>query len=110
MDAILHIRDALEAGAHRVPESVHLDPSKKLIIVATHRRESFGDKFERISPALADLAQRGDVQIVYPVHPNPKVQDPVKRILKAEPNIDLIEPLSYVPLVDLNAKSLLIAD
>ena len=58
-----------------------LDPSKKLIVVTAHRRESFGDGFERICRALAKIADRDDVQMVYPVHPNPNVQDPVQRYL-----------------------------
>ena len=55
--------------------------SKKLIVVTAHRRESFGGGFERICRALAKIADRGDVQLVYPVHPNPNVQDPVQRYL-----------------------------
>jgi UDP-N-acetylglucosamine 2-epimerase (non-hydrolysing) len=88
-----------------------LDSSKKLIVVTAHRRESFGGGFERICQALAKIADRNDVQLVYPVHPNPNVQDPVQRYLAGHANIRLIEPQSYVPFVDLMRRAyLLITD
>ena len=84
---------------------------RKLIVVTAHRRESFGAGFERICRALARLAGRPDVQIVYPVHPNPNVQDPVNRILRNMPNVILCPPVSYVPFVDLMRRAyLLITD
>ena len=65
-----------------------------------HRRESFGGGFERICQALAQTAQKHpDVQIVYPVHLNPNVQEPVKRLLGQNSNIHLIEPQDYLPFV-----------
>jgi UDP-N-acetylglucosamine 2-epimerase (non-hydrolysing) len=76
-----------------------IDPSKKLILVTGHRRESFGDGFENICLALAKLAKSSEVQIVYPVHLNPNVQEPVKRILANIDNIFLIEPQDYLPFV-----------
>jgi UDP-N-acetylglucosamine 2-epimerase (non-hydrolysing) len=78
-----------------------LDPAKKLILVTGHRRENFGDGFERICQALATLADRDDVQIVYPVHLNPNVQEPVRRILADGANVRLIEPQDYLPFVHL---------
>jgi UDP-N-acetylglucosamine 2-epimerase (non-hydrolysing) len=111
IDAVLYIRDALERGAVRGRDWTELDRAKKLIVVTAHRRESFGAGFERICRALATLADREDVQIVYPVHPNPNVQDPVQRYLARHPNIRLIEPQSYVPFVDLMRRAyLLITD
>jgi UDP-N-acetylglucosamine 2-epimerase (non-hydrolysing) len=99
----LEIRDSLEAaGKTGCPT---LDPSKKLILVTAHRRESFGEGFENICRALAGLAARGDVEIVYPVHPNPNVQDPVNRLLRGVGGIHLIDPLPYVPFVDLMRKA-----
>ena len=74
---MLYIRDALESGAAAAPAWEQLDASKKLIVVTAHRRESFGEGFERICRALARLAERPDVQIAYPVHRNPQVMDPV---------------------------------
>ena len=85
-----------------------LDPTKKLICVTGHRRENFGDGFERICQALQTLSQRNDVQIVYPVHLNPSVQEPVKRILGQASNVHLIAPLDYLPFVYLMAQSHLI--
>jgi UDP-N-acetylglucosamine 2-epimerase (non-hydrolysing) len=111
IDAVLFVREALERGALPGREWPELDPSKKLIVVTAHRRESFGDGFERICRALAKIADRGDVQLVYPVHPNPNVQDPVQRYLATHPNVSLIAPLSYVPFVDLMRRAyLLITD
>ena len=110
IDAVLHVRDRLEregfAGEWRFLRS-----DRKLILVTAHRRESFGSGFERICRALATLASRPDVQVVYPVHPNPNVQDPVNQFLKGHPNVVLMEPLSYVPFVDLMRRAyLLITD
>jgi len=77
-----------------------LDESKKLILVTGHRRESFGGGFERICEALAQTAKaHPDCQILYPVHLNPNVQEPVKRILKDVNNVHLIEPQQYLPFV-----------
>jgi UDP-N-acetylglucosamine 2-epimerase (non-hydrolysing) len=86
-----------------------LDSDKKLILVTGHRRESFGDGFERICEALADIAsQRPDVQILYPMHLNPHVREPVNRLLSKLPNVFLIEPQDYLPFVYLMNKSYLI--
>lgn len=86
-----------------------LDSDKKLILVTGHRRESFGDGFERICVALADIAsQRPDVQILYPMHLNPNVREPVNRLLSTLPNVFLIEPQDYLPFVYLMNKSYLI--
>jgi len=111
IDAVLHVRDELAAGRLPSPEWPQLDPSKKLIVVTAHRRESFGDGFRRICDALARLARRSDVQLIYPVHRNPNVTDPVHRMLDGLPNILLIEPLDYVPFVDLMRRAyMLITD
>jgi UDP-N-acetylglucosamine 2-epimerase (non-hydrolysing) len=110
IDAVLYVRNELESGNLQGLDW-QFDPRKKLIVVTAHRRESFGGGFERICRALAELANREDVEIVYPVHPNPNVQDPVQRYLSAHPNVRLIEPLSYVPFVDLMRRAyLLITD
>lgn len=82
-----------------------IDPDKKLILVTGHRRESFGMGFENICIAIKQLSERKDVQICYPVHLNPNVQEPVKRLLSGQPNIHLIEPLDYLPFVYLMQKS-----
>lgn len=82
-----------------------LNPQKRLILVTGHRRENFGDGFERICQALKTLSERSDVQIVYPVHLNPLVQEPVKRILGNSSNVHLIEPQDYLPFVYLMSQA-----
>ena len=85
-----------------------LDPSKKILLVTGHRRENFGLGFENICHAIAELSKRSDLQIIYPVHLNPNVQEPVKRILSNLPNVHLIEPLDYLPFVYLMNQSTVI--
>lgn len=85
-----------------------IDPNKRLILVTGHRRENFGEGFENICIALQKIAGRGDVEIVYPVHLNPQVQEPVRRILGNTPAVHLIEPLDYLPFVYLMDRSALI--
>lgn len=76
-----------------------IDPSKRLILVTGHRRENFGSGFENICSALSQLSRRDDVQILYPVHLNPNVQEPVRRILGGNDKVLLIEPQDYLPFV-----------
>ena len=85
-----------------------LDPSKKLILVTGHRRESFGDGFENICQALRTLAQQADVQVLYPMHLNPNVREPVNRILHNIKNVFLIEPQEYLPFVYLMSRAYII--
>jgi UDP-N-acetylglucosamine 2-epimerase (non-hydrolysing) len=86
-----------------------LDQTKKLILVTGHRRESFGEGFDRICAALSHIAeQRNDVQILYPMHLNPNVREPVNRLLSMHHNIILIEPQDYLPFVYLMDRSYLI--
>ncbi len=86
-----------------------IDFNKKIVLVTGHRRESFGDGFENICNALKDIATKfEDAEIVYPVHLNPNVQEPVNRILASQPNIHLIPPLDYLPFVYLMNRSHLI--
>jgi UDP-N-acetylglucosamine 2-epimerase (non-hydrolysing) len=108
IDAVLHVRDRLEAG--QLPSAVwpDLDRSKRLLLVTAHRRESFGAPLEAICGALLRLAARPDVQIVYPVHRNPNVAVPVTRLLGSERNIILYEPLEYVPFIDLMRRAYLV--
>ena len=82
--------------------------SKRLVLVTAHRRENFGQPLENICAALKSLAARGDVEIVYPVHLNPHVQEPVYRLLGDVPNITLLPPLDYLPLVHLMKNATLI--
>jgi UDP-N-acetylglucosamine 2-epimerase (non-hydrolysing) len=78
---------------------------KKMILVTAHRRESFGEGFLGICRALRILAERQDVEIVYPVHPNPNVRVAVNEHLRGVPNIELIEPLDYVAFVEMMSRA-----
>ncbi|CAG2157260.1 non-hydrolyzing UDP-N-acetylglucosamine 2-epimerase [Cupriavidus numazuensis] len=78
-----------------------LRDDRKLLLVTGHRRENFGTGFANICEALAQLARRDDIQIVYPVHLNPNVQGPVQDKLSGLPNVHLIEPLDYALFVRL---------
>jgi UDP-N-acetylglucosamine 2-epimerase (non-hydrolysing) len=112
IDAVLYVRDGLENGSLSAgTDWSFLNPARRLIVVTAHRRESFGPGFERICRAIVRLADRPDVEVVYPVHPNPNVQDPVNRLLANRPNIHLIAPLDYIPFVDLMRRAyILITD
>nr|WP_038381543.1 UDP-N-acetylglucosamine 2-epimerase (non-hydrolyzing) [Pantoea sp. IMH] len=104
IDALFWVRDRVlkEESLHASLATRYpfLDPNRKMILVTGHRRESFGDGFERICSALAEIARlHPDVQIVYPVHLNPNVSEPVNRILRGIENIVLIEPQEYLPFV-----------
>ena len=85
-----------------------LDKSKRLILVTGHRRENFGQGFENICEAIKQLAARTDIEIVYPVHLNPNVREPVSRILGATEGIHLIEPQEYLPFVYLMTRACVI--
>lgn len=86
-----------------------LSPDRRIILVTGHRRESFGDGFERICQAIQRIAARHqDVDIVYPVHLNPNVQEPVRRLLADHDNVYLIDPLDYLPFVHLMGLSTII--
>ena len=105
IDALLFMKNALEQGRIQAPKWPFIDPGRRLVLVTAHRRESFGDGFERICEALTVLAQRDDIQLVYPVHRNPNVTGPVYRKLSGLARVELIEPLDYVPLIDLMMRS-----
>ncbi|WP_049416890.1 non-hydrolyzing UDP-N-acetylglucosamine 2-epimerase [Stenotrophomonas maltophilia] len=115
IDALLQVTNRIEHDAAlrdslaaRFP---FLDASKKLVLVTGHRRENFGGGFEQICQALRTLADRGDTQVVYPVHLNPNVQEPVNRLLGNHPAITLIPPQDYLPFVYLMSRAyLLITD
>jgi UDP-N-acetylglucosamine 2-epimerase (non-hydrolysing) len=85
-----------------------LDANRRLVLVTGHRRENFGAGFESLCQALQEIAADPTVQIVYPVHLNPNVQEPVNRILGNVPNVHLIAPLDYLPFVYLMTRSFLI--
>lgn len=110
IDALMLIKQRIETDADLnatlKAQFPFIDQNKKLILVTGHRRESFGGGFERICSSLADIAKsHPDCQIVYPVHLNPNVQEPVNRLLKGIDNIHLIEPQQYLPFVYLMDKA-----
>ncbi len=112
IDALLHIRKRLETDAKLAQNIKHqfswLDSNRKLILVTGHRRENFGSAFESVCEGLRELASREDTQLVYPVHPNPIVQETVHRILGNAPNVHLIEPLEYPAFVYLMSQAYII--
>ena len=110
IDALFWIKARLERDISlRVEmESLYpmLDPNKRLVLVTGHRRESFGDGFERICESLRQIAlEHSNCQILYPVHLNPNVQEPVNRLLRDIDNICLVGPQEYLPFVYLMTKS-----
>ncbi|CTS27465.1 non-hydrolyzing UDP-N-acetylglucosamine 2-epimerase [Escherichia coli] len=110
IDALLMVKEKIEKN-NKLKEQLatqfnFLDETKKLILVTGHRRESFGGGFERICEALAITAKTNpDVQILYPMHLNPNVREPVNRILGGVENIILIEPQEYMPFIYLMMRS-----
>jgi len=105
IDSLLHITTKLESDEklrnYLDAEFPFLNPERRLILVTGHRRENFGDGFDNICHALAAISARDDVQVVYPVHLNPNVREPVMRILGDHDNVHLIEPAEYLPFVRL---------
>ncbi|MBY7868092.1 UDP-N-acetylglucosamine 2-epimerase (non-hydrolyzing) [Vibrio fluvialis] len=110
IDALLMVKDKIESdsdlSATLAAQFPFLDENKKLVLVTGHRRESFGGGFERICEALAQTAkQHPNVQILYPMHLNPNVREPVNRILGDVENVSLIEPQQYLPFIYLMSRS-----
>jgi UDP-N-acetylglucosamine 2-epimerase (non-hydrolysing) len=111
IDALLYTRERLERGEWPGFDGAPPAPGRKLILMTAHRRESFGEGFLRICEGVRRIAARGDTEIIYPVHPNPNVRGVVERELGGVANVRLIEPLDYVPFVDLMRRAdLLLTD
>ena len=113
IDALLQVRDRIRRDSALQQSFAEqfrfIDPTKRLVLVTGHRRENFGGGFERICEALARIAtDHADAQVVYPVHLNPQVQEPVRRLLGNIGNVHLIPPLDYLPFVYLMDRSALI--
>lgn len=113
IDALLDVVKKLEASSSLKNtlenQFSFIRNTEKLILVTGHRRESFGGGFERICHALVDTAKAfPEVEIVYPVHLNPNVREPINRLLSGIDNIHLIEPLDYLPFVYLMNQSFII--
>ena len=109
IDALLSVMSRLENDKCLAHEQADLfkalDTDRKMILVTGHRRENFGAGFEAICTALGTLAERGDAEIVYPVHLNPNVKEPVYRTIGGHANIHLMEPLDYLPFVYLMGRA-----
>ena len=101
IDVVGRIRSDTALAARLDSSLPALHPNRPLILVTGHRRENFGPGFESICLALRRIAQAREVEIVYPVHLNPNVQEPVRRILSDTANVHLIEPLDYLAFVRL---------
>jgi len=113
IDALLQVKQKVEQDQALVEQFQQqfsfLEQEKKLILVTGHRRENFGQGFLNICQALASLAKKyPDIQIVYPVHLNPNVQQPVNALLADIDNVYLIAPQDYLPFVYLMNRSYLI--
>ena len=112
IDALLDISHRIEKKKDLIQsintEILTLINEKKTILVTGHRRENFGNAFEEICRALVIIADRTDVQIIYPVHLNPNVQEPVTRILSGHTNIHLVQPQNYLNFVYLMIHSFFI--
>src|SRR5690606_30029518 len=113
VDTLLNVAEELERNTNLKQQFASqfsfIPQEARVILVTGHRRESFGGGFERICQALAQTARaHPDVHIVYPVHLNPQVQEPVNRLLSGIDNVHLIEPLDYLPFVYLMTRAYVI--
>jgi len=108
IDAVLEVASGLENGRISVPGLAGLDSARKMVLVTAHRRESFGAGIASLCSALEELATRSDIQIVYPVHPNPNVAAPVRAALGTLQNVLLVEPQDYIPFVDLMRRAAIV--
>lgn len=113
IDALLSVKGKLdqepELSGSLAARFPFLEADARMVLITGHRRENFGDGFERICSAIGTLAQRfPDAKFVYPVHLNPNVREPVQRILRGIDNVHLIEPLDYLPFVYLMTRAHLI--
>jgi UDP-N-acetylglucosamine 2-epimerase (non-hydrolysing) len=107
IDALL--QTVREDYTFRSPRLASLDPRRRVILVTTHRRESFGPPLRSTCAAIRDLAERfSDLQFVLPVHPNPEVKETVERLLCDLPGMYLIEPVDYLEFVHLMNRSYLV--
>lgn len=113
IDALLTVSSKIELDSIKFADNfsekynIHFN-NQKTILVTGHRRESFGSGFENICKAIKHIAQNNNVQVIYPVHLNPNVQEPVSRILNGVENIFLIPPQDYMPFIYLMKKAYII--
>ena len=113
IDALLHVAERLDSEPElrksaKSALALDLDAGRRIILVTAHRRENIGPALARVCNALLRLAARTDVEIVYPVHPNPNVSRAVRAALADHPRIHLTEPLEYVSFVHLMTEAYMI--
>jgi UDP-N-acetylglucosamine 2-epimerase (non-hydrolysing) len=108
IDALLLARNCLSHTGLRIPGLEDLNGVRPVVLVTGHRRESFGKGLQQICQAIREIACSCEVDIVYPVHLNPNVQEPVRQLLGNLPNIFLIDPPDYISFVALMERSYLI--
>ena len=114
IDALLKINDKINSGNIEIDKqelaNLPFDMQEERVVLITgHRRENFGQGFQRICEAIKSLAEKfDDVKFVYPVHLNPKVREPVTKLLQSLENVFLIEPLQYLPFVSIMSNCYLI--
>jgi UDP-N-acetylglucosamine 2-epimerase (non-hydrolysing) len=109
IDALKIVSDQKEPGyVTTLLDRLELENGKRLVLVTAHRRENFGTPLENIFKALINLSRRDDLEIIYPVHLNPNVQEPAKRILQDIPHITLLPPLDYLPMVHLMKRAAIV--
>ena len=111
IDALVDVERRLRLDPKKASELDHelgVDSGKQLILVTCHRRENFGDGFDAICKGLAQISENKEVQIIYPVHLNPNVQEPVRRWLGHLENVTLLPPQEYLPFVHLISRASLI--
>lgn len=112
VDALLDVADRRASPSHPVLRTLLGDPARRLVLLTAHRRESFGTPLERVFGAVRALADENpDIDVLYPVHPNPGVAGPAHELLGGHPRIHLVEPLDYFDLVAaLQGASLVLTD
>ena len=99
----------LEVAAKNWPLDIPLDPTKRLVLVTAHRRENFGEPFRAVCRAICTLVDRHpDIEVLYPVHPNPNVSVVAHELLGQHPRIHLCDPLDYAPFVEVQKRAYLI--
>lgn len=112
IDALLamvtQIENRPKLAARLTAQFDFLDPSRPILLVTGHRRESFGPPFVSLCQAIRDLARAYPIQVVYPVHLNPSVQKAVHEVLDGVPHVHLVAPLDYLPFVYLMTRSYVI--
>jgi UDP-N-acetylglucosamine 2-epimerase len=108
IDALLYVKCRLENGELASARPMFIPNGRRMILVTAHRRENFGAGIQQICIALREIAESHDVHIVYPVHPNPRVSQPVRQLLSGHPRITLTDPLDYVSFIDLLRRAYLL--